>query len=114
VTDPDVVEDAVAADCRRYGVRALGYDKQFAWQMALHLQGAGLFCVEVPQGFALNAEIGKLTELVESEQLMTGDDQILAVDGGQHRAARAATRKCGSTSSSRGTRLTAFRRWSRP
>lgn len=78
VADFDAVEDAVKVDCLKWGVRELAYDKRFAWQMAIHLQGAGITCVDTPQGYGLNEAIRKLSELLDAERLSTDDDEILA------------------------------------
>lgn len=78
VTDFDVIEDVVKAECQRWGVRELAYDKRFAWQMALHLQGAGVTCTDTPQGYGLNEAVRKLSEVIEAESLATDDDEILA------------------------------------
>lgn len=63
-TDLDRVEATVLADCQRDGVRELAYDKRFASQMALHLEGAGITMVDTPQGFQLNEAIRKVLEWV--------------------------------------------------
>jgi phage terminase large subunit-like protein len=77
-TDDDAVEDAVLEACREWGVRELGYDKRFAHTLALHWQGAGLSVIDVPQGFALNEALRKLSTLVVDGSLCHGDDPILA------------------------------------
>ncbi len=54
ITDFDQVEAEVAKLCHESGVRQLAYDKKFASQLALHLQGQGIKMVDTPQGFQLN------------------------------------------------------------
>ena len=50
VTDYDQVEAEVIELCREGGVLEVAYDKRFASQMALHLEGAGLTVIDTPQG----------------------------------------------------------------
>lgn len=76
-TDYDLVETDVAAWCQRWGVRELAYDKRFAEQMALHLQGQGIMCVDMPQGFQLNEAIVKTADLVKTGKLCHGGDPVL-------------------------------------
>jgi phage terminase large subunit-like protein len=76
-TDYDTVETAISADCARWGVRELGYDNKFAEQLAQHLQGYGIDCTNIVQGFALNLAIRRLLELVAEAQLCHGGDVIL-------------------------------------
>jgi phage terminase large subunit-like protein len=76
-TDYDTVEDAIAADCDRWGVRELGYDNRFAEQMAQHLAGRGIDVTKVLQGFGLNEAIRKLLQLIADAALRTGGDVIL-------------------------------------
>lgn len=78
VSDPDVIEHEVADLCRRWGVRELAYDRRFAEQMRLHLEGQGIVCVDTPQGYALNEAIRTLEALVKSDMLCHGGDPILA------------------------------------
>jgi phage terminase large subunit-like protein len=52
VTDYDQVEAEIIELSRASGVRELAYDKRFASQMALHLEGAGLTVIDTPQGFS--------------------------------------------------------------
>ena len=59
------------------GVRVIGFDKRFANQLALHLQGAGLQMVDTPQGFALNEAIRSVAKLIADGQLAHGDHAIL-------------------------------------
>lgn len=63
-TDLDLIEEAILEDARTSGVLEIGYDKRFAQQMALHLQGAGLTVVDTPQGFALNESIKSLSKII--------------------------------------------------
>src|SRR3989442_4376339 len=56
----------------------LSYDKRFASQMALHLEGAGLAVVDTPQGFALNEALRRLSDLVKEQRLQHDRDPILA------------------------------------
>lgn len=63
-TDLDLVELAVIEDCRDSGVLEVSYDKRFASQLALHMQGVGIVCVDTPQGFFLNESIRKVSEWV--------------------------------------------------
>jgi len=76
-TDLDLIEAAVLADARASGVRVIGFDKRFANQLALHLQGAGLQMVDTPQGFALNEAIRSVAKLIADGQLAHGDHAIL-------------------------------------
>jgi phage terminase large subunit-like protein len=76
-TDVDLIEEAVIGDCRAAGVREVGYDKRFAQQLALHLQGAGLTAVDTPQGFGLNESIKSLAKVITDQQLRHGDHKIL-------------------------------------
>lgn len=76
-TDLDLVEAAVLADSVSSGVRELAYDKRFASQLALHLQGAGLTLVDTPQGFQLNEAIRKVNEWVATGNLAHNGHTIL-------------------------------------
>lgn len=76
-TDLDQIEGTVQADCQASGVRELAYDKKFAGQMALHLQGAGITMVDCPQGFALNEAIRKVSGWVATGQLCHNAHEIL-------------------------------------
>jgi len=77
-TDVDLIEEAVLRDARAAGVRELAYDKRFANQLALHLQGAGLTVVDTPQGFALNEAIKNLAKLIADGAVAHGDNRLLA------------------------------------
>jgi hypothetical protein len=50
VTDYDQVEAEVIELCREGGVLEVAYDRRFASQMALHLEGAGLTVIDTPRG----------------------------------------------------------------
>lgn len=78
ITDFDQVEETVLALCQDSGVIELAYDKRFAQQMALHLQGAGVTCVDQPQGFYLNEAIRFWSAKMQAGQLCHGGDPILA------------------------------------
>lgn len=78
VTDFDQVQADVLAACQRWGVREVAFDKRFASQLALHLEGAGVTMVDTPQGFQLNEPIVKLGELVAQGKLCHGGDPVLA------------------------------------
>ena len=60
-----------------HGVREVAYDRRFASQLALHLQGAGLVVVDTPQGFALNEALRKVSAAVADGTLCHGGDPIL-------------------------------------
>jgi len=77
VTDYDQVEAEIIELCRASGVLELSYDKRFASQMALHLQGAGLTVIDTPQGFSLNEALGRLGDLVKAGKLLHGGHPIL-------------------------------------
>jgi phage terminase large subunit-like protein len=76
-TDLDLVEATVLRDCRESNVRELAYDKRFAQQLALHLQGAGITLVDTPQGFQLNEAIRKVAEWVTTGMLCHQGHAIL-------------------------------------
>jgi len=76
-TDLDFIEDAIIDDARRDGVLEIAYDKRFAQQLALHLQGAGLTMVDTAQGFALNEAIKSVAKLVADGAIVHGDNKIL-------------------------------------
>ena len=77
-TDLDLIEAAVLDDARASGVKEIAYDKRFASQLALHLQGAGLTMVDTPQGFALNESIKSVAKLVADGAIAHGDNRILS------------------------------------
>jgi phage terminase large subunit-like protein len=68
-TDLDLVEAVVLKDCQTSNVREVAYDKRFAQQLALHLQGAGVTMVDTPQGFQLTEAIRKVSEWVTTGRL---------------------------------------------
>jgi phage terminase large subunit-like protein len=76
-TDYDQVEQEVGDLCQRWGVRELAYDKRFAEQLALHLAGLGVTCVDMPQGYQLNEGIRKVEALVKQDKLAHGGDPLL-------------------------------------
>jgi phage terminase large subunit-like protein len=78
VTDYDQVEAEVIELCRDSGVLEVGYDKRFAQQMALHLEGAGLSVVDTPQGYALNEALRRTHDLIKAQTLLHDRDPILA------------------------------------
>lgn len=77
-TDLDLVEREVAERCHAHGVVELAYDRRFAEQMRLHLEGEGIVCVDMPQGYQLNEAIRKIEELVKTGRLCHGGDPLLA------------------------------------
>lgn len=76
-TDLDMIEDAVLEDARNDGVLEIAYDKRFANQLALHLQGAGMTMVDTPQGFALNESIKSVSKLIADVELAHGNNLIM-------------------------------------
>lgn len=78
ITDFNVVQDAIEADCSEAGVIECAYDKRFAQQMALNLQGVGITMIDTPQGFQLNEAIKKFGELVVSGLLCHGNNPLLS------------------------------------
>lgn len=77
ITDYDLVEQQVSELCLAWGVRECAYDKRFANQMALHLEGAGITMVDTPQGFQLNEALGRLSDWVVEHRLCHEGDQVL-------------------------------------
>ena len=77
VTDYDQVEAEVGQLCRQYAVREVAYDQRFASQLALHLPGQGVTMIDQPQGYQLNEALRKFLELVQSNKLCHGGDDIL-------------------------------------
>lgn len=77
-TDYGVIEDAIADDCKRDGIREVAYDNRFAEQMAQNLIGQGITMVNTPQGFQLNEALRRLFELVVEGNLCHGDDPVLS------------------------------------
>jgi phage terminase large subunit-like protein len=69
-TDVDLIEEAVLEDARTDGVLEIGFDKRFANQLALHLQGAGITMVDQPQGYALNESIRSVAKLIADAALV--------------------------------------------
>lgn len=70
ITDGDVtdflrVRDDITNISREYGVKRIGYDKQFAAQMAQELQGMAFEMIDTLQGFALNEPIRKMAALLK-------------------------------------------------
>ena len=78
VTDYDVIEDAVRADCLEYSVRECAYDRRFAQQLAHHIEAEGIVMVDQPQGFQLNEATVRLQELVAEGRLHHSGDPVLA------------------------------------
>lgn len=76
-TDLDQIEATVLEDARASGVREIGYDKRFAHQLALHLQGAGVTMVDTPQGYWLNESITTVQKLIVDGALPHGNNLIL-------------------------------------
>jgi phage terminase large subunit-like protein len=76
--DLDRIEDEVRELCAAHGVRAVAFDKRFASQLALHLQGAGVTMVDTPQGFQLNEALRKVSSTVADGALCHGNDPVLA------------------------------------
>jgi phage terminase large subunit-like protein len=77
-TDLDLIEETIEADAREDGVLEIAYDKRFAQQLALHLQGAGLTMVDTPQGFYLNEAIKSTQKLIADVALAHGNNLILS------------------------------------
>jgi len=76
-TDLDLVEETVFEDARTDGVIEVAYDKRFANQLALHLQGGGITMVDTPQGYALNESIKAVSKAIADVQLAHGNHLIL-------------------------------------
>jgi phage terminase large subunit-like protein len=75
--DLDRIEDDVRELCHAHGVRELAYDKRFASQLALHLQGDGIVCVDTPQGYGLNEALRRVSTAVADGTLCHGGDPVL-------------------------------------
>lgn len=76
-TDYDLVEQEVSALCRESGVRECAYDKRFASQMALHLEGDGITMVDTPQGYQLNEALRRMSDWVVNELLCHEGNLVL-------------------------------------
>ena len=76
-TDDDLIEETILEDARADGVREIAYDKRFAHQLALHLQGAGLTAIDTPQGYALNESIRSVQKLIVESAIVHGDDLVM-------------------------------------
>jgi phage terminase large subunit-like protein len=75
-TDLDLIEEAILDDARNDGILEIAYDKRFASQMALHLQGAGITMVDTPQGYSLNESIKSVAKLIADLAIVHGNNLI--------------------------------------
>jgi phage terminase large subunit-like protein len=76
-TDVDLIEEAVLADARADGVIEIAFDKRFAHQLALHLQGAGITMTDTPQGYALNESIKSIAKAIADVKIAHGNHLIM-------------------------------------
>jgi phage terminase large subunit-like protein len=76
-TDDDLIEETVLEDARADGVLELAYDKRFAHQLSLHLQGAGITMVDTPQGYALNESIRSVQKAIIALEIAHGNNPIM-------------------------------------
>mgnify|MGYP000166753579 CR=1 FL=1 len=77
-TDFELVQRAIEADCRQWGVKEIAYDSRMATQMGMALEGAGFVMVNTPQGFALNEAVRLVMKLITDGQLRHGHNPILS------------------------------------
>src|SRR4029077_8140240 len=77
-TDDELIEETVLEDARRDGIREIAYDKRFAHQLALHLQGAGLTVIDTPQGYALNESIRSVQKLIVEGAIVHGNILVMS------------------------------------
>ncbi len=78
VIDYDFIKADILTDCATYEVEEIGYDPWSAVQIAVQLEGEGLTCVPVRQGFATLSPPAKLLEtLVARRTLHHGGHAVL-------------------------------------
>ncbi len=78
VIDYDFIKADILTDCATYEVEEIGYDPWSAVQIAVQLEGEGLTCVPVRQGFATLSPPAKLLEtLVARKTLHHGGHAVL-------------------------------------
>lgn len=78
VTDFLRVKKDIRDICRQHGVRRIGFDKQFAVQMAQELEGDGFETIDILQGFNLNEPIRKMGALLKDGGYQHDDDPLTA------------------------------------
>ncbi len=76
-TDFPLVEADIERLCRQHGVIDIGYDKRFAQQMALNLEGRGITPIDTGQGFQLNEALTVILDLVKTGRLLHGGNPVL-------------------------------------
>jgi len=77
VIDYDFIKADILTDATRFEIREIGYDPWSAVQVAVQLEGEGLTCVPVRQGFATLSPPAKLLEtLVAREQIHHGGHPV--------------------------------------
>jgi len=77
VIDYDFIKSDILADAGRFQVEEIGYDPWSAVQVALQLQGEGLTCVPVRQGFSTLSPPAKLLEtLVARREIHHGGHPV--------------------------------------
>lgn len=76
-TDIDLIEEQVLEDARNDSVKEVAYDKRFANQLALHLQGADITMVDTPQGYALNESIKSVSKLIADVALASDPGDLI-------------------------------------
>ena len=77
ITDYDQVEADIIALCQTSGIREVAYDKHSAQQMALHLEGKGITCVDTPQGFGLNEALNNVADIAVTGRLVHDGNPIM-------------------------------------
>jgi len=77
-TDVDLIEETILEDARADGIKEIAYDKRFAHQLAIHLQGAEITMVDTPQGFPLNEAIRSVQKLIVDVALVHGEHLIMS------------------------------------
>jgi phage terminase large subunit-like protein len=78
VTDYGIVREVIQADHAATGMLSIAYDTKTARETAQILMGEGIDMIPIPQGFALNESIRKLTSLVALGKVRHDDDPILS------------------------------------
>jgi phage terminase large subunit-like protein len=76
-TDDDLIEETILEDARNDSILEIAFDKRFAHQLSLHLQGADITMVDTPQGFGLNESIRSVQKLIADVGLAHGNNLIM-------------------------------------